>query len=58
VDKNKIIRANARIMKESQVKDEQRNQDEVITGISADERKDKTKVLLEDSTMGDSTKDG
>ena len=52
VDKNKIIRAKERIMKESQVKDEQRNQDEVITGIFADGRKDKTKVVLEDSTTG------
>ena len=52
VDKNKIARARDRIMKESQIKDEERNQEEIITGIFADGRKDKTKVLLLDGTTG------
>ena len=52
VDKSKVARAKERVMKESRAKDEERNQDEVISGIFADGRKDKTKVLVEDATTG------
>ena len=43
VDKFKIQRAKTKVMKESQEKDEKRNQEDVITGIFSDGRKDKTK---------------
>ena len=52
VDKKKVMRAKDRIMKQSQVDDELRNMEEVITGVFADGRKDKTRVLLCDRKTG------
>ena len=52
VDKKKVMRAKDRIMKQSQVDDELRNMEEVITGFFADGRKDKTRVLLRDRKTG------
>ena len=52
VDKYKVMRAKERMMNESKIHDEERNQEDVITGIFADGRRDKTKVLVEDKTTG------
>ena len=52
VAKNKVARVKDRVMKQTQVKDKTSNQEEVITGIFADGRKDKTKELIADETTG------
>ena len=52
VDNNKVARVKDRVIKQAQSKDEARNQEEVITEVFADGRKDDTRVLIADESTG------